>query len=337
MKHALSISFVYIGLCIGAGFASGREIFEYFNIPSQADFTGIIIAATGFGLLSYITMSLAKRFFVPDFDAFIEKISPKLAPVIKIFMALFMFCGFFVMLSAGGTLFESTLALPFGAGVFLLALCCFAVFAFDLKGIVVINTIMVPLMLLGMIVLCVSSIICGVPAFSFLGDIKNNFIISALCYVSYNTITAGSVLVPLSDTTDKRTLIRATILSAAILGFLIFLVWTTLNIYFNIIYSAEMPLLDLAAFYGDSCKATYAAVLFMALCTTAISHGFGILSKFRFKKSSDRIIVAALLCLIAMPFAKFGFSTLIAKLYSAFGFLGLFWTAIVIYRYMKMK
>lgn len=337
MKQTLNISFVYIGLCIGAGFASGREIFEYFNIPSQNNFSGIIFTAIGFSLLSYITMSLAKNFFATDFDTFIENTSPKLAPCIKIFMSVFMFCGFFVMLSAGGTLFENTLSLPFGAGVFLLAFVCFIVFAFDLKGLVMINTVMVPLMLIGMVVLCIFSIICGIPAFSFLDNIKNNFLISALCYVSYNTITAGAVLVPLSDAADNRTLLRAAILAGGVLGLLIFLVWTALNIYFDIIYLAEMPLLELAAFYGDSYKAIYAAVLFMALCTTAISHGFGILSKFHFKKSTDRIIVAALFCLVAMPFAKFGFSTLIAKLYSAFGFLGLFWTVILIYRYLRMR
>lgn len=336
MKQTLSISSVYIGLVIGAGFASGREIFEYFSIPSRYDITGVVLASICFGLLSYIIMSLAKKLGTNTFDQFIGEASPKAAPLIKVFIYSFMFCGFFVMLSASGTLFQNTLSLPFGFGVSLLSLFCFSVFAFDLKGIVTINNILVPLMLVGMTLLCVFSFLIGIPAFSSLGNIKNNFLISSLCYVSYNTITAGAVLVPLSSKQSSKTIIRASLISAAVIGILIFIVWLTLNLYYDTIFAAEMPLLNLAAFHGEIFKILYASVLFMALCTTAISHGFGILSKFHFKKSSDRIIVAALLCLVAMPFAKFGFSALIEKLYSAFGFLGLFWTAIVIYRYMKM-
>lgn len=335
MKQILGISSVYIGLVIGAGFASGREIFEYFNIPSQTDFTGIILAGLCFSLLAYVTMSLSKAFFANTFDEFIEKVSPKAAPFVKLFMSAFMFCGYFVMLSASGTLFESTLSLPFGFGVLGLSIICFTVFAFDISGIIIINTFMVPIMILGMTILCISTIICGVPAFSVLDSLKNNFLISALCYVSYNTITAGAVLVPLARDASKQNLRRAAFLSGGVLGTLIFIVWLALNIYYSKLFSAEMPLLELAAFNGSVYKTIYSVVLFMALCTTAISHGFGLLSKFRFKGISDRIIAAAIFCLVTMPFAKLGFSVLIAKLYSIFGFIGLFWTGLVVFRYLK--
>lgn len=335
MKKALSISFVYIGLVIGAGFASGREIFEYFNLPSQQDFTGIILASLCFGILSYIIMSLSKSMKTKTFDSFLEEAAPKSFPLVKAFMYAFMFCGFFVMLAASGTLFQDTLSMPFGFGVVLLALFCFSVFAFDLKGIVVINSVLVPLMIAGMTALCISSILTGIPTFSTVAELRNNSVISALCYVSYNTITAGAVLVPLSAQHSKKTIITSVLFSGAVLGLLIFIVWLALNTYYNTILDAEMPLLTLAAIHGKTIKLLYASVLFMALCTTAISHGFGVLSKFRFQQTSDRIIAAALFCLVAMPFAKLGFSTLISRLYSIFGYIGLLWTVFIVYKYMK--
>ncbi len=335
MKQILSISFVYIGLVIGAGFASGREIFEYFSIPSRTNSGGVAMSALWFGLISYIIMSLAQSLNTLTFDRFIEKVSGKASPLVKLFMYAFMFCGFFVMLSASGTLFQDTLNTSFGTGVFVLALFCFIVFAFDLKGLVAINTVLVPFMLIGMTVLCISSLLIGVPAFSAFELLKTNIFASGLCYVSYNTITAGAVLVPLSANQTHKCMLRSAILSSAVLGLLIFIVWLTLNLFYNDIHTAEMPLLTLAAFHGDIYRNLYAIVLFMALCTTAISHGFGVLSKFRFKKASDRIIAAALLCLIAMPFARFGFSALISRLYSVFGYLGLGWCGLVVFKYLK--
>ncbi len=335
MKRSISTALVYIGLVIGAGFASGREIFQYFNIPTKTDLTGIVIATLGFAGLAYITMALAKTHSAQSFDQYIEKISPLCSVPIKIFMALFMFCGYFVMLAASGALFENTFGCSIGIGISLLSLICFVVFIFDLSGIVVINSALVPLMIVGMTFLCIASAICGVPAFLAFDEIKNNFLVSALCYVSYNTITSGAVLVPLAHNLTKKNLLQASVISGFVLGTLILLVWAVLNIHFDFVYSAEMPLLNLAAFYGEFYKVLYSIILFMALCTTAISHGFGLLSKFKFKNRTDRIIVSALMCLLAMPFAKFGFSALISKLYFVFGILGLLWTVLVINKFLK--
>lgn len=337
MKKALSISFVYIGLVIGAGFASGREIFEYFSVPSQTDVSGIVLASTAFGILAFITTSLAKSLNVGSFDEFIDKVTPEFSKFIKFFMTVFMFCGFFIMLSAAGTLFRDTLSLPFGVGVLVLATLCFAVFSFDLTGLVAVNTILVPFMVVGMVVLCIITGLCGVPVFSYSTVIKNNFLFAALCYASYNTITAGAVLVPVSNEASGKSLVLSSVVSAAVLGLLIFIVWFTLNTHFEVAEGAQMPLLEFAALHGSICGILYALVLFMALCTTAIAHGFGIISKFQFQKKSDRVITAALLCLFAMPFAFFGFSALVANVYSAFGVLGLFWTATVIYKFFRLK
>ena len=338
MKKSLSIAFVYIGLVIGAGFASGREIFEYFTLASRTDFTGIIFASLGFAAISYITMSLAKRYSAENFDGLLSRVSGKFATPVKLFMNLFMFCGFFIMLAASGVLFGSTFNLPQKFGILLLATLCFVVFVFDLRGIVAVNTILVPLMIAGMLYLCITSIMFNAePVSSLYNSVRRNFLVSAVCYVSYNTITAGAVLVPLSANVQKRELIRSSVLAGCILGGLIFLVWSALNIYYDAIFSSEMPLLSLAAAHGTVSEWIYTAVLFMALCTTAISQGFGILSKFRFKKALDRALAAAIICLGAIPFAGFGFSALISRLYSAFGFLGLGWTAMLICKYIKYK
>ena len=52
MRQGLSLAFVYIGLVIGAGFASGREIMEYFNVPTQSDHRGVVLATVVHGKAS---------------------------------------------------------------------------------------------------------------------------------------------------------------------------------------------------------------------------------------------------------------------------------------------
>lgn len=338
VKKILEISFVYIGLVIGAGFASGREIFEYFNLSSRYDFAGIILAAVFFALIAYITMHQSARFGTSDFDGFIQRTAGRAALLVQLFMLLYMFCGFFVMMSGSGALISSTFSVHPRYGIFLLALICFVTFSFDITGIVVINAVMVPVMIVGMVLLCISaSLYGGVPTFAALDSLSRNSLVSAACYVSYNTITVGAVLVPLAAKTERKTMLKAAVLGGSVLGILIFMVWSTLNIYYSEIIDSEMPLLDIAAVHGLGYEMTYTAVLFMALCTTAVSHGFGVLSKLKLKKRSDRILTSAALCLAAMPFARIGFSDLIAKLYSAFGYIGIVWMGMLIFTYIKQE
>ena len=338
MKKVFGISFVFVGLVIGAGFASGREIFEYFNIPSQTDFTGIVLATVSFGAIAYIILNFSAQNNLSDFKSFITLVSGRLSGLINIFMLAFMFCGFFVMMSACGALAKETLSLPPLYGYIFLALCCFSVFCFDVKGLVTFNSVLVPIMLVGMLYVCISSMLFGAaPTFSAFSELYRNPLISSLCYVSYNTITAGAVLVPLARNVKKSHLATASSISAAFLGIVIFIAWFSMNVFFDELLLSEMPLLSLAEKNGEKIKLAYSLILLMALCTTAVSHGFGILSHFSFKKASSRIGAAALLCLFAVPFATLGFSNLVSKLYSTFGYLGLIWTVMVIFSYIKNK
>lgn len=338
MKKVLELSFVFIGLVIGAGFASGREIFEYFNLSGRYDFTGIVLASVFFALIAYITMHQTARLGTADFSRFIQHTAGRAAPPVQAFMTLYMFCGFFVMMSGSGALISSTFSVHPGYGIFLLAFICFVTFSFDIKGIVVINTVMVPIMIVGMVFLCVSATLYGgIPTFAALDGLPRNPLLSATCYVSYNTITVGAVLVPLSAKSERKSMLRAAALGGCVLGILIFLVWSTLNIYYNEIIASEMPLLDIAAVHGLGYEITYTAVLFMALCTTAVSHGFGVLSRLAVKSRRDRVLTSAALCLAATPFARIGFSDLISGLYSAFGYVGIVWMGMLIFSYIKKE
>ncbi len=337
MKKALSISFVFIGLVIGAGFASGKEIFRYFCIPSQTDMTGTVLATIGFGLMCYIIMQLSQECNTPNLKSFITEVAGNFSKVAELFMSLFMFCGFFIMLAACGVLFEENFHLPPVCGILFLAVVCFVVFAFDVQGLVAFNAILVPLMIAGMLYICFASIHSAIPTFSFFEKLETNPLVSSLCYVSYNTVTAAAVLVPLSRSSTKKQIISASAVSSAVLGFLIYLSWLCMNLQFDSLVHSEMPLLVLATQKGAVSSYVYTSVLFMALCTTAVSHGFGLLSKLSFSKKSYRICAAALLCLLGIPFAGLGFSKLVTNLYAAFGYAGFIWTGAVIWKYLSKK
>lgn len=338
LKKILNISSLYIGLVIGAGFASGREVLEYFNLKNQKDLSGIILAAFMFSFIAYIILIKAKKHNICNFFDFVDFVSGKWGYFLKCFMFFYMFTSFFVMISAGGSLFSLYFAADKKLGTAIMVLICFVVLIFGTKGIEVLNIILVPFMICGILCLCIFSVVAKcTPAINILVEAKNNFLISALCYASYNTINAGAVLVPASKGTSKKEIVLSSALSGGILGFLIFFVWITLNLFFNDVLFSDFPLLSIAQKCGNLFKSVYSAVLFMSICTTAASSGYGVLTAFKPKKIKDRIFPSLIICLLSTPLANFGFSALVANVYSIFGFLGFFWLLILIKNFITAE
>ncbi len=333
MKRIFKIVSVFVGLIIGAGFASGREVLEYFNYKSSTSIFGVVIASLLFTLVCYTILSRASQECIGNFNDYIGSVTGRLAPFVKLFMFIFMFCGLFVMFSGSGALVYTLTPLSSFVGALLMAIICFGALSFDLKGIVAVNILLVPLMIAGIIYVSVCTAIFGDElAFSPSEYFNNEAMLSAVCYTAYNTITAGAVLVPLAGGTDKKTVIHSAVIGGFVVGLLIAVVWAVQGMNFSIIWNSELPMLELASLCGKTCKKIYTAVLFMAICTTAVSHGFGIMSYFsgKIKSVSQRVLLSATLCLVALPFSSFGFSTLVAKLYSFFGYVGMLWMAWII-------
>lgn len=333
MKEGLYLAFVYIGLVIGAGFASGREIMEYFNLPSSTEYKGIILATFLFVFICYIILSKAHRFNLTNQRDYLSALTGRMAGTVKIFILLYLFCGFFTMLSGSGALVAQTYMLPDIIGIFLMSGISFLVLSFDIKGIVVANIFLVPLIIAGIIYIGIEGILFGAEPTALFKEMTKGTIMSAICYVCYNTISAPSVLIPLSKNISRKGIAVASAVGGFVLGFLIFIIWLAQGVNLDALWSSEIPMLKIASMTGRASKYIYTGVLFMSICTTAISQGFGILEAFYITTKKGRIYGAMTLCLIAIPFAMIKFSVLVAELYSFFGFMGLLWIGWLIYDY----
>ncbi len=128
-----------------------------------------------------------------------------------------------------------------------LAALCFIVFIFDIKGVAAINIILVPVIIIIITITAVNSILSQIysPAF-FLTDFfmgsDRNVVLLSICYVSYNTLTAASVLSPISKTLkSRRTALIASSIAGAIIGLLIFLVWFAVGSSFGKVGTRASP------------------------------------------------------------------------------------------------
>ena len=97
-KNALKIAVVYIGIVIGAGFASGREVITFFTSygkiwPAGMIFTGVLLSVFGWMILSIIEKENIKTY-----KEFLKTVMyKKTASVTEVISGLFLCVLFFAM------------------------------------------------------------------------------------------------------------------------------------------------------------------------------------------------------------------------------------------------
>ena len=98
-----------------------------------------------------------------------------------------------------------------------------------------------------------------------------------------------------------------------------------------------VPMLFIADKGGVIMKGVYAAVLYMAMITTAVSSGFALLDFLNRRLCLNATVLPAIMCAVSVPLAYVGFAELVDKLYRFFGFLGVFVLVLVLLDGIKLK
>ena len=72
MKNILKVVFVIIGTLIGAGFASGQEMYVFFFSYGMEGLIGIIISSLLMGLIIYKTLGILDKYEIRTYKDFLD-------------------------------------------------------------------------------------------------------------------------------------------------------------------------------------------------------------------------------------------------------------------------
>ncbi|MBE7035651.1 MAG: hypothetical protein E7402_06035 [Ruminococcaceae bacterium] len=320
----LKISAIYVGTVLGAGFASGQELFLFFVRFSNRGFLGCLVAGFLFALLGGLVCRRAYRLSEKSHQAYLQAVfGRRLAQGLGYVTEVFLCVSFCVMLSGAGALVAAQWGLPGLLGSAGTALLCFLVFCYDLQGLSTINLILTPLMLLGMCFVSLFSEPETVPTFALRVNPDGVFFPYALFYVGYNMLTGAAVLVPASALgTDKKTAAAGGVLGGVLL-FGLTVICTRALFFHPSLWQEALPLLSLAQRMGTVTGGAYAVVLYMAMLTTAVSTGFSVCRSVS-RSGLPKKTAAGVVCLGALPLSLVEFSVLVRYTYVFFGVLGIF-------------
>lgn len=320
---------VYVGLIIGAGFASGREIMAFFTSYGKIWPLGVIAAGILFAVLGYMIMDIVDRNSISSYSGFISAVmGEKTSGIMDIISGLFLCVLFFAMVSASGSLIYEAFGIKRVYGSLAMTAVCFCIFMKGMDGVIKVNAVLSPVMTAGTIVVCAYFCLSGSrEAFMDFADKANMpymIIFSALLYVSYNIITAVSVFVGAGDIIKSDSHVK---LSGIVGGALLSLMGIMLGLIVfcggDRFYGYDIPVLAAIGGTGTVMGYIYILVLIGAIITTAAGNGYGAVMWAEDKTGINPAAIKVFMCASAMVFSVLGFSGFTDRIYPVFGFLGL--------------
>ena len=103
--NLLNVALMFVGAIMGAGFASGREIWQFFGVFGKQGRIGILLIAVLFVVLGMMTAYLARILGTNDMGRIIAPGgNPKIENLVSWFMAIMLFTVLINMTAAGGAL-----------------------------------------------------------------------------------------------------------------------------------------------------------------------------------------------------------------------------------------
>lgn len=323
MKNIIKSISVIIGAVVGAGFASGQEIYSFFNVYNENGLLGIIIASTLLGFIIYKVLKKSNDFNINTYNELLEKtgIPKKIRNILNIIINIFLLISFYIMVAGFIAYFKQEFGMPSIIIALIITSICYITFMKDIEGITKVSIKIVPILITIIIIMGIRSNTFDTIKNINLGNIsiKLNWLLKAIEYTSYNSILLIPVLISLKKYTknNEKAISIVTAIIFGILSAIIYLIMLNNGNLFGI----EIPLIQIANGYGSLFKYAYSLVIIFAIYTTMISEGYGFLTNCS-KTPKQYKKLAMVLCVSAVFISNISFSFLINLTYPAFGILG---------------
>lgn len=330
------VIFTIIGTVIGAGFASGQEIYTFFLKYGQIGLIGVIISNLLTGYIIYKVLTKNNKNQVFSYRQLLEKtkLSIKTKEILIMLVNIFLIMSFYIMIAGFAAYFKQEFNIPKIITVMIISTIAYITFKKRIEGITKINNIIIPI-LIGIIV------IIGFRT-NFIHSLKevriefihinNNleWIIKAIEYSSYNSI----LLIPILISIKKYSIGKEksiSLISTLILSILSTIIFGVMYKYSNSVdfEKIEMPIVYIVGQINHIYKYIYGIVIIFSIYSTMISAGYGLLENVKKEKYGLHNLV---LCLSGVVMSNISFSNLINIIYPIFGILGIFQLILIFFR-----
>ena len=313
--------FLIIGTTIGAGYASGAVLWQFFGHESSL---AIVLFSVFFSICCMVIMEISYRLKSSHYLPVLEEIvGARLTGVFDVMILLYLFTTTIVMIAGSGATGQAfNYSYWWGIGIIVVALML--LFLKGVNGLLQVNQFILPIMLVGMLaILIMFTVDQELALFSHWHEQRNWM--AAFPFTALNILPLVAVLGAIGNKVRSRNeIIFACVGSGLILGVISFIYNNSLIQIAEEILLYEIPLFAILKHYPMEILVFMSVMLWFAIFTTAAAGMLGIATRLQQYFQKPLFLIVMLTLIIMIPLTTFGFSTLIRVIYPLYGILNLY-------------
>ncbi len=330
----MQVAFTYIGTIVGAGFASGREVMQFFTRFGEWGPLLIALSSIFFIGIGAKVMLLAAEIKARSYEDLNKHLFGEHGGrLISHMMLVVLLAVNAVMLAGAGTIFAENGNLNYQVGLLITILACYLLLLRGMSAILAVNTFVVPVMILFALILLAGTL--GGPGADRWHSPQAEVSLwaawlSPFLYAAFNLSMAQAVLVPLgSSIGEPRILRRGAWLGGIGIGLLLLAGHMILSARLPEIDRFDIPMAAVAREFGSWIHMIYVALVFSEIFTTMVADVYGLTAQIKERTRLSGGSITAVLLLVCFVIGQFGFGPLLSTLYPLFGFLSLGWLYVI--------
>lgn len=346
MSKVFKYASAFIGIIVGAGFASGQEVLQYFTSFGHMGTVAAVLATALFAYLGMTLTRIGSRLQTTSHRDAIYTISGRVLGVIVDYIIIFTLFGVGVVMIAGaGSILHQQFNFPPFIGSLILTILIIMTVMLNVEKVITVIGSVTPFLILALILISLYSLMTMDMSFEQLNPVaKNvpttlpNWFVSAINYVSFNiAVGAGMSLVMGGTEEDERIAAIGGLFGGIGVGILIIIAHLAIFSKVDVIAQYEMPLLKIVDNISPVLGVLMTFILFGMIFNTAVSMFYAFVARFVQMETKTSNMMIVIIGFIAFVLSFVGFTKLVGELYPVIGYLGLFLILALIYAPFKLR
>lgn len=319
----LATACAYIGTVIGAGFASGQELVQFFLILGHQALASLLLVTCLFSTGGFLLRALACRLGTTSYRDFLDVLLGPGGRVADGVLMAFLFGSLVIMFAGAGAVVEEHLGFPAWAGSAVAAGLTLVTVVARSRGILLVNTLLIPVLVIYLAFIGLYNFhsipVKPLPVSS--PFLVPNWILNSILYVTYNMVGPIVLFTSLPPHQGGK---GGAFAAGLILGILALLLVSALGRLGQEELTSPVPVLALVNRLPLPWPTLYALNLWVAMATTAMTSAFGLVERLARGGYLAPTWISPLIISLALLLSGLGFAPLVGYIYPFFGYLILF-------------
>ncbi|MEL3709945.1 hypothetical protein RUU25_00045 [Staphylococcus borealis] len=342
-RETIMVAFAFVGVVVGAGFATGQEIFQFFTSHGSYSIAGIIVTGLIITLAGVFVLNTGFTIQSHNHSESIQYyLYPMIARIFDIILTLFLFSLAMIMTAGGASTIHESFGLPYWLSSLLLVLFILMTLFLKFERLITVLGMVTPFLVIVVSIIAIYYFITGDVNFSAANRFNEQHGLSlgwwfdGLNYASLQIAAAFSFLSVMGGRMQHRqSALWGGILGGIIITLLLLMSNLGLVTEFEHIQSVALPTLLLANHISPLLGTMMSIIMILVIYNTIVGLMYAFASRFTEPFSKGYFVLIIAMAIVTFICTFIGFISLIGKVFPIMGLFGFILLIPILYQGFK--